>query len=157
MKRAPAFLICIAWLFAGSVLAPGPLRALDDQELEQVNARDGISFAAHIVINDPSLVGAVSDSRLSLGFHDNGQTRYVVLQNVRGVIDMSTMSIDVHQRPDGGDYVALTLPGKVKLKNFGFESMSVQNDPLVPVTGSLGSFNVNGEINMQGQVRMWAH
>jgi hypothetical protein len=81
----------------------------------------------------------------------------VVLRNVRGVIDMSTINIDVHQRPDGGDYVALTLPGTVRFKNFGFESMSVQNDPLAPVTNSLGSFSVNGEINMQGQVRMWAH
>jgi hypothetical protein len=156
MKRVLA--IALLLTVAANAVAAGPMRALDDRELEKVNARDGISFAAHIAINDPTLVGAVSDSRLSLGFHDNGQTRYVVLQNVRGVIDMSTINIDVHARPDGGgDYVALTLPNKVMLKNFGFESMSVQNDPLAPVTGGLGSFNVNGEINMQGQVRMWAH
>jgi hypothetical protein len=155
MKRALAIAVLLGG--AGSAGA-GPLRALEDRELEQVNARDGISFAAHIAINDPTLVGAVSDSRLSLGFHDNGQTRYVVLRNVRGVIDMSTINIDVHQRPDGGgDYVALTLPGTVRFKNFGFESMSVQNDALAPVTNSLGSFSVNGDINMTGQVRMWAH
>jgi hypothetical protein len=149
--------LAIALLLSGVVHA-GPLRALDDGELEQVNARNGISFAAHIAINDPTLVGAVSDSRLSLGFHDNGQTRFVVLRNVRGVIDMSTINIDVHAKPDGsGDYVALTLPGTVRFRNFGFESMSVQNDALAPVTNSLGSFNVNGDMNMTGQVRMWAH
>ena len=153
MKRA----LAIVLLLSGAAHA-GPLRALDDGELEQVNARDGISFAAHVAINDPTLVGAVSDSRLSLGFHDNGQTRFIVLRNVRGVIDMSTINIDVHAKPDGsGDYVALTLPGTVRFRNFGFESMSVQNDPLAPVTNSLGSFNVNGEMNMTGQVRMWAH
>jgi len=71
---------------------------------------------------------------------------------------MSTISIDVHARPDGGgDYVALTLPGNVRYTNFGFESMSVQNDPLAPVSNSLGSFSVSGDVHMQGQVRMWAH
>lgn len=153
MKRLFAF----ALLLAGAAHAAPPLRALDDKELEKVNARDGISFAAHIVINDPSLVGAVSDSRLSLGFNDGAQSHYVVLRNVRGVIDMSTVSIDVHQKPDGGDYVALTLPGTVHYTNFGFESMSVQNDPNAAVTNSLGSFNVSGDVHMTGQVRMWAH
>ena len=46
-------------LVAGTVQAE-PLRALDDSELSQVAARDGISFAAHVSINDPSLIGAVT-------------------------------------------------------------------------------------------------
>jgi hypothetical protein len=53
MKRT----LAIALLLAGAAHA-GPLRSLDDRELEQVNARDGISFAAHVAINDPTLVGA---------------------------------------------------------------------------------------------------
>jgi hypothetical protein len=145
-------------LLASAAAFGGPLRALPDQELAAVAGGDGISFAAHISINDPTLVGAVSDSRLSLGFHDNGQARYLVLRNVRGVVDMFAIGIDVHERPDGGgDYVALTLPNIVRYTNFGFESMSVQNDPLAPVTNSLGSVNVNGTMQMQGQLRLWAH
>lgn len=135
-----------------------PLRALADEEMARVAGQDGVSFAAHIVINDPALVGAVSDSRLSLGFAGaDGNSRYLVLRNVRGTIDMSTVSIDVHSRPDGGDYLALTLPNTVKFDRFGFESMSVQNDPLAPVTASMGSLDITGSVNMTGQLRLWAH
>jgi hypothetical protein len=148
------------WLLAlcAAPLHAAPPQPLDDAQLAQVGGRDGISFAAHVVINDPTLVGAVSDSRLSLGFADtNGQSRYLVLRNVRGVIDMSTIAIDVHARADGGDYVALSLPGTVKFTHFGFESMSVQNDPLAPVTRSMGSLDIDGTVNLTGQLRLWAH
>ncbi len=135
-----------------------PLHALDDSDLAQVAGQDGVSFAAHIVINDPTLAGAVSDSRLSLGFAGaDGSRRYLVLRNVRGVIDMATVGIDVHTRPDGGDYLALTLPGTVRFERFGFASMSVQNDPLAPVTASMGSLDIDGTLNMTGQLRLWAH
>jgi hypothetical protein len=153
MKKAlfPLLLCC------GLAQAAPPLQALDDQELAQVSARDGIAFAAHIVINDPTLVGAVADSRLSLGFGGDGPNRYVVIKNVRGVIDMFGVGLSVERKPDGGDYVALTLPGYVKYTNFGFESLSVQNDPQAPVTSSMGSVNINGSMWMQGQLRIWAH
>ena len=153
MKKAlfPLLLCC-----ALAQAAP-PLQALDDQELAQVSARDGIAFAAHIVINDPTLVGAVADSRLSLWFGGDGPNRYVVIKNVRGVIDMFGVGLGVERKPDGGDYVALTLPGYVKYTNFGFESLSVQNDPQAPVTSSMGSVNINGSMWMQGQLRIWAH
>jgi hypothetical protein len=153
MKKAlfPLLLCC------GLAQAAPPLQALDDQELAQVSARDGIAFAAHIVINDPTLVGAVADSRLSLGFGGDGPNRYVVIKNVRGVIDMFGVGLSVERKSDGGDYVALTLPGYVKYTNFGFESLSVQNDPQAPVTSSMGSVNINGSMWMQGQLRIWAH
>lgn len=138
--------------------AAGPLRALADEEMAKVAGQDGVSFAAHIVINDPTLVGAVSDSRLSLGFAGaDGNRRYLVLRNVRGTIDMSTIAIDVHTRADGPDYLALTLPNTVKFERFGFESMSVQNDPLAPVTASMGSLDITGSVHMTGQLRLWAH
>lgn len=135
------------------------LKQLDDEEMSEVRGGDGISFAAHVVINDPTLVGAVSDSRLSLGFKgEGGQTRYIVIKNVRGVIDMFSVSLGVQQRSDGGgDYIAIGLPGYVKYTNFGFESLSVQTDPNAAVTGNLGSLNVNGTLSLQGQVRLWSH
>lgn len=134
------------------------LRALDDQELGQVTGQDGISFAAHISINDPSLVGAVADSRLSLGFNGDGSKRYIVLKNLRGTVDMFAVSLGVHHRSDGnGDYIGIGLPGYVRYTNFGFESLSVQSDPSAPVTGNLGSVNLNGTLSLQGELRIWTH
>ncbi|TFW29012.1 hypothetical protein [Duganella callida] len=153
MKRA----LFLLMLGIGAVQA-GELRALDDQELSQVRGGDGISFAAHVVLNDPTLVGAVSDSRLSLGFNGDGQMRYIVFKNVRGAVDMFAVSLGVQNRSDGnGDYIAIGLPGYVKYTNFGFESLSVQTDPTAPVTGNLGSININGTVSLQGQVRFWGH
>lgn len=153
MKKLAALLLCVP-----ALLRAAPSRPMDDSELSGVNARDGISFAAHISINDPTLVGAVTDSRLSLGFHDGAEPRYIVLRNVRGTVDMFAIGLNVQARPDGnGDYIAITLPSQVRYTNFGFESMSVQNDPNAAVTGNLGSVNINGNLQMQGQFRMWAH
>ncbi|CAN7338211.1 hypothetical protein [Duganella sp. LjRoot269] len=145
-------------MLAAGVARGGTLQALDDKELSQVSGQDGISFAAHISLNDPTLVGAVADSRLSLGFNGDGQNRYIVFKNVRGMVDMFAVTLGVQNRSDGGgDYIAIGLPGYVRYTNFGFESLSVQTDPNAPVTGNLGSFNINGNISLQGQVRLWSH
>lgn len=154
MNRLAALLLLLPGL-----LQAAPAKLLDDEALSGVNARDGISFAAHIAINDPTLVGAVTDSRLSLGFRDEGgQPRYIVLRNVRGTVDMFAIGLNVQARPDGnGDYIAIALPAQTRYTNFGFESMSVQNDPGAAVTGNLGSVNINGNLQMQGEFRMWAH
>lgn len=133
------------------------LRPLGDAELAEVRGGDGISFAAHIVLNDPTLVGAVSDSRLSLGFKGDGQNSYLVIKNLRGTVDMFAVSLGVRKMPDGADYVAIGLPSYVRYSNFGFESLSVQSDPLAPVSSSLGSLNINGGMALQGQFRLWAH
>ncbi|MBV8124087.1 MAG: hypothetical protein JO370_08385 [Paucibacter sp.] len=141
-----------------ALAAAGPLRALDDGELAEVRGQDGISFAAHISINDPSLVGAVTDSRLSLGFNGDGTNRYVVIKNLRGTVDMFAVSLSAQSRSDGGgDYIAIGLPGYVRYTNFGFESLSVQTDPTAPITGNLGSMNLNGTVSLQGEVRIWNH
>ena len=154
MARALFLLVA---LIAG-VAQAGPLRALDDQELSQVSGGDGISFAAHVALNDPTLVGAVSDSRLSLGFKGDGVNRYIVFKNVRGTVDMFAVTLGVQNRSDGGgDYIAIGLPGYVHYTNLGFESLSVQMDPTAPVTGNLGSININGTVSLQGQVRLWGH
>lgn len=145
-------------LLVPALLQAAPSKELNDSELSGVNARDGISFAAHVVVNDPTLVGAVTDSRLSLGFHDGGQPRYIVLRNVRGTVDMFAIGLNVQARPDGsGDYIAITLPSQMRYTNFGFESMSIQNDPSAAVTGNLGRVNIHGSLQMQGEFRMWAH
>ena len=156
MKTTRALLLL--WgLLAGAAQAGG-LKALDDKALSQVTGQDGISFAAHVSLNDPTLVGAVADSRLSLGFTGDVSTSYVVFKNVRGTVDMFAVSLGVQTRSDGGgDYIAIGLPGYVHYTNLGFESLSVQSDPNAAVSGNLGSLNINGTVSLQGQVRLWSH
>ena len=133
----------------GAALAQ-QLRALDDAELAQVRGGDGVSIAMHFVPNIGSLTWGMKDAA--------GQTSYVVIKYLGGAIDMFALTLDVLKKPDGsGDYVALGLPTYMKYTNYGFESLSVQADPQAPITGNLGSFNVNGTLSMQGQVRFWAH
>lgn len=144
-------------LLLSAHLAAAPLQALDDNDLAQVSGKDGVGFAAHIALNDPTLNGAVSDSRITTGFHVDGNTTYIVIKNLRGTIDISPMNLSARKKPDGSDYLALTLPETVRYGNFGFESLSVQSDPAAPVTESLGRININGTLNFQGQLRFWAH
>ena len=134
-----------------------PLQALDDRELAQVTGRDGLDFAAHIVINNPNLVGAVADSRLSIGFNGGGQDSYIVIKNLRGTVDMFSVGLSAQKMPSGSDAIQIDLPGYVNYTNFGFESLSAQSDPTAPVTNSLGSLNINGTLSLQGSIRIWSH
>ena len=143
-------LIALAGLCIHGAALARPLRALDDAQLAQVRAGDGVSIAMHFTPNIGSLTWGMTDA--------GGKTAYVVVKNLSGAIDMFALTLDVLKKPDGsGDYVALGLPGYVKYTNYGFESLSVQADPQAPTTGNLGSFNVNGSLSLQGQVRFWAH
>lgn len=134
--------------------APQPL---DDAELGQVSGGDGVGIAVHLAINDPAVPG-MTENRLTWGFTDeNGQSTYLVFQNLHGTIDIVGLGLDIEKKPDGSDYVAVTLPSHVRFTNFGLDSLSAQTDPAGPVTGSIGGFNVNGTLSMQGQLRVWAH
>lgn len=145
-----------ALCISAEVLAQSPL-PLDDTELEQVSGGDGIGIAVHLVLNDPSIPG-MTENRRTWGFKDeNGESSYLVFHNMRGKIDMFALGIDVEKKPDGSDYVALTYPTHLRFTNFGIESISAQTDPSAPVTGSIGGFNINGNLSMQGQMRFWAH
>lgn len=136
--------------------AQAPL-PLDDAELSQVSGGDGVSFAMHLSLNDPSMPG-MTPNRMTWGFKDaNGQSTYLVYQNLHGTIDMFGLGLDIEQKPDGSDYVALTLPTHLRFTNFGLESLSAQTDPTGPVSGSIGGYNINGTLSMQGQLRFWAH
>lgn len=142
-------------LHAGA-LAQSPL-PLDDAELAQVSGGDGVGIAVHLVMNDPSIPGMIQNRR-TWGFRDqNGDSTYLVFQNLHGKIDMFALGIDIEKKPDGGDYVALTMPTHLRFTNFGLDSISAQIDPAGPVTGSIGGFNIDGNLSMQGQMRFWAH
>jgi hypothetical protein len=155
MKRARG---CIAGipmlLLCGSAIA-GP-QALPDSELAQVRGADGISFAVDLNLNrQPD--NSTGDSRLMIGQKVDGRTTYIVVRNIGGVIQMVGLNISPQTAADGTNYVALTLPGYTRFTDTGFDSISVQADPRGPVSGSLGRVSLNGEIMMQGQLRLWSH
>ncbi|TFV86940.1 hypothetical protein E4K72_22775 [Oxalobacteraceae bacterium OM1] len=150
MKR----LLILVAMVAGVAHAAEPL---DDAALGEVAGQDGIGIGLHLVLNDASASNPVTDSRLMIGFNVEGRTNYIVVKNLRGTVDMLALGIGVHKQPDGSDYVGVDLPANVRFKDFGFESLSVQSDPFAPVTDSLGRVNINGNISMQGQLRLWAH
>ncbi|RZI40468.1 hypothetical protein EGT07_22770 [Herbaspirillum sp. HC18] len=139
---------------AGSAAAQQPL---DDAELSAVSGADGVGFAMHLSLNDPSLHGSAGENRISMGFTVDGKTTHLVTRNLHGSIDMFALTLDVEKKPDGGSYLAIGLPGHLKYNDFGIDSFSAQPDPAAPVTESLGRWNINGTVSMTGQLRVWAH
>jgi hypothetical protein len=133
----------------------GP-QALPDSELARVSGADGISFAVNLNLNrQPD--AATTDSRLTIGQKVDGRTTYIVVRNIGGVIQMVGLNISPQTAADGTNYVALTLPGYARFTDTGFDSLSVQADPHGPVSGNLGRVSLNGEMTMQGQLRLWSH
>jgi len=154
MRIAAAASAMSAMLLCGAALA-GP-KALPDSELAQVSGADGISFAVQLNLNrQPDTTSA--DSRLTIAQNVDGRTTYMVVRNIGGVITMVGLNISPQTASDGTGYVALTLPGYVRFTDTGFDSMSVQSDPHGPVSGNLGRVSLNGEMTMQGQLRLWSH
>jgi hypothetical protein len=153
MKRLACLIVL--GVFAQCALA-GPVR-LDEKELSSVSGRDGVSFAVRLELNTSNADGATGDSRLWIGQQVDGRTTYTVVKNLSGVVQMVSLNISTHSAPDGTSYVAFSLPGSTRFTDVGFESLSVQADPRAPVTESLGRFTLNGEVTMQGQLRLWAH
>jgi hypothetical protein len=143
-----------AMLLCGSAAA-GP-QALPDSELARVSGADGISFAVQLNLNrQPD--AAAADSRLTIAQKVDGRTTYMVVRNIGGVITMVGLNISPQTAGDGTSYVALTLPAYARFTDTGFDSISVQSDPRAPVSGNLGRVSLNGEMTMQGQLRLWAH
>ncbi|TFW16401.1 hypothetical protein E4L96_16445 [Massilia arenosa] len=133
------------------------LKPLSDAEMSDVRGGDSINFALHLELNQHPADPATHDSRIAIGQVVDGRTTWVVMRNPSGVVDMVGLSIGSHTAPDGTNYVAVGMPAQVKFDNFGFESLSVQQDPSAPVTDHMGSFRLNGSLQMQGQLRTWAH
>jgi hypothetical protein len=148
-------LLAIFLLLLGGVAGAGP-QALPDSELARVSGADGISFAVNLNLNrQPD--AATADSRLTIGQKVDGRTTYLVVRNIGGVIQMVGLSLSPQAASDGTNYVALTLPGYARFTDTGFDSISVQADPHGPVSGNLGRVSLNGEMTMQGQLRLWSH
>jgi hypothetical protein len=152
MRRLAIFL---SLLCACRCALAGP-QPLADDELAQVRGADGISFAVRLQLNRPA-DGSTGDSRLMIGQTVDGRTTYTVFRNIGGLIQMVGLNISAQTAPDGTNYLALTLPAYTHFTDAGFESLSVQADPRGPVTQSLGQVTLNGELQMQGQLRLWSH
>lgn len=142
---------------AAASISSRQLKPLSDAELSDVRGGDSINFALHLELNQHPADPATHDSRIAIGQVVDGRTTWVVMRNPSGVVDMVGLSIGSHTAPDGTNYVAVGMPAQVKFNNFGFESLSVQQDPSAAVTDNMGSFRLNGSLQMQGQLRTWAH
>jgi hypothetical protein len=148
-------LFAISMLSLCGTAAAGP-QALPDSELARVSGADGISFAVKLNLNrQPD--NTTGDSRLTIGHQVDGRMTYLVVRNVGGVIQMVGLNLSAQTAADGTNYVALTLPGYIRFTDTGFDSISVQADPHGPVSGNLGRVSLNGEMMMQGQLRLWSH
>jgi hypothetical protein len=154
MKTIFATIAAFAMLVCGAAAA-GPT-ALPDSELAAVRGADGISFAVDLNLNRQPDKGQ-GDSRLTIGQKVDGRTTYIVLRNIGGRIQMVGLNISPQTAADGTNYVALTLPAYTRFTDTGFDSISVQADPHAPVSGNLGRVGINGEMMMQGQLRLWSH
>ncbi len=130
-------------------------QAIDDAELATVVGRDGIGLAVHLEMNSALLDGADMDSRLTAGFKVHGMTTYAIAQNVGGVIDLFAMTLNVRKQPNGTDYIDLGLPFFVGVSQFGYRALSVQTDPVAPVTHDYGQLLLNGHMAMQGHLYLW--
>jgi hypothetical protein len=151
--RAYSLLLTLLLPCAGAIAGPQPL---PDSELANVRGADGISFAVDLNLNrQPD--NATGDSRLMIGQKVDGRTTYIVVRNIGGVVQMIGLNISPQTAADGTNYVALTLPGYTRFTDTGFDSISVQADPHGAVSGNLGKVSLNGEMVMQGQLRLWSH
>lgn len=148
-------LLAISMLMVSGAAGAGP-QALPDSELARVSGADGISFAVNLNLNrQPD--NTTGDSRLTIGQKVDGRMTYLVVRNIGGVIQMVGLNLSAQTAADGSNYVALTLPGYARFTDTGFDSISVQADPHGPVSGNLGRISLNGEMTMQGQLRLWSH
>lgn len=127
--------------------------ALSDEELGGVTGRGGIVLNAHLELN----TRAASENRISLGFQVAGSTSYLLLHNLSGTLDLLGLTLQAVAGPaEVGDVIQLTLPSFLGFKDFGIKAIGVQNDPLAPIAASLGQIQLNGSVQMQGQVLLWA-
>lgn len=153
MKKRFAILALL--LPTAAVLAGGP-KPLPDSELAAVRGADGISFAVDLNLNrQPD--NNTGDSRLTIGQKVDERMTYIVVRNIGGRIQMLGLNISPQTAADGTNYVALTLPAYTRFTDTGFDSISVQADPRAPVSSSLGRVSINGDMTMQGQLRLWSH
>lgn len=161
MKIQALIVGCILLYSCVAALA-GP-KPLADSELAAVRGADGISLAIDLQLNQPSNNTNTSSDltidkgTLIIGQAVAGRTTYLVFDNVSGRIQMMSLGISANTADDGTSYVALGLPSQVRFTNFGVDSISARSDAATPVTDNLGRVILNGDLSMQGQLRLWSH
>jgi hypothetical protein len=155
--KTPILIVLSLLACAGALAGPQPL---PDSELAQVRGADGINFAVDLHLNQSpgqGEGGVPIRSNIAIGQTVEGRTTYLIMQNVTGRIQMASLGIGAETAQDGTNYVALSLPGFVRFTGVGVDAIGVQADPQAPVANSLGKVTLNGDLSMQGQLRMWSH
>jgi hypothetical protein len=161
MKMRALIACCLSFVPCAAALA-GP-QPLADSELAAVRGADGINLAIDLQLNQPpsntntSSDLTINNSKLAIGQTVDGRTTYLVFNNVSGRIQMMSLGISANTGADGTNYVGIDMPSSVRFTNFGVDSISVQSDPRAPATDTLGRVTLNGDLSMQGQLRLWSH
>lgn len=158
LPSLPARLLAGACLLAASAAHADP-KPLDDDALSAVRGA-GVDIAVHLVLDQPLLDGATTDARITLGFNNGGTTTYAVLQNLAGIADFYSFTINMRQRTagdPGSDYFDITLPTTVAFKQFGVRAIAVTTAPDAPITtaNSYGSIILDGQMTMTGHLYLW--
>jgi hypothetical protein len=162
MKTLRALISAILLLTPCAAALAGP-QPLADNELAAVRGADGINLAIDLHLNLPPADSSntsdltLTKSKLTIGQTVDGRTAYLVFNNVSGRIQMMSLGLSANTADDGTNYVAIGLPSAVRFTNVGVDSISVQSDASAPVTSSLGRVTLNGDLSMQGQLRLWSH
>lgn len=146
-------------LLAASGVARGAPVPLDDAALGRVTG-EGVAIGVHLVLDQALLNGATTDSRITLGFVNNGTSSYAVLQNLAGVADFYSFTFDMNQRTagdPGSDYFDIHLPETVAFDRFGIRAIAATPAPDTPITtaNSYGSVILNGQMAMTGHLYLW--
>ncbi len=141
-------------LSSGTALAGPSLKApLSDEELGGISGQAGIVLNAHLELS----TGLGAENRISLGFKVGANTSYLLLDKLSGTLDLLGLSLRAVAGPaEVGDVIELTLPSFLGFKDFGVKAIGVQADPLAPLSNSLGQIQLNGSLQMQGQVLLWS-
>ncbi|MCV2351011.1 hypothetical protein [Paucibacter sp. Y2R2-4] len=155
--RSFFFSISLSLLLMGSggaaLAGPNLKAALSDEELGGISGQAGIVLNAHLELN----TGPQSENRISLGFKVGATTTYLLLNNLSGTLDLLGLTVQAVTGPaEVGDVIQLTLPSFLGFKDFGVKALGVQTDPLAPLSNSLGQIQLNGSLQMQGQVLLWS-
>lgn len=132
---------------------------MTDDDLAGVSGA-GVDVLVHLSLNAGVLAGQDIDSRIVMGFNNNGSSSYAVLQNLAGIVNLIAITINMRTRSaaeGGGDYFDITLPQAIEFQQFGVRAIAATSAPDAPITtaNSYGSLILNGALTGTGHFYLW--
>lgn len=149
-------LLALLLLTAGMPPAQA-MEPLDDVALGEISGGDGI---AALILLDLNIGQIAWGTNVDLGTGEGPKTTHLVFNNFGGSL-LLPITLDIEDGGANSDYLNIKFPLPIKFTNWSFGAMSVRTDPNVaPACGAtcgLGSFEINGNLEIAGSLRIWAH